>query len=650
MTDRHYLDLLSKEYPSIDAVSTEIINLSAICQLPKGTEYFFSDIHGEADAFAYLLGTASGVIRDKIEAIFQNSLAESERLLLSELIYRPEEVLATQQRMGQNHDWRRVTIFRLVQVCKSVASKYTRSKVRKKMPPQYAYVMDELLHADTEEKKEEYYTAIIEAIDATDIAEDFIIELCALIRQCAINQLHIIGDIFDRGPHADQVLDELMNYTDVDIQWGNHDIHWMGAACGNWACVASVVRAAINYNNFDLLEDSYGINLRPLSVFASEVYRDDPCSLFTPHLLDDNVYDPIDPALAARMHKAIAIIQFKLEGQLIARHPEYDMDDRSVLSRVDFEAGTLDIDGKTYPLRDTLFPTVDPKHPLALSPGEEELVRTLARSFTHSPQLCRHMRYLYNVGSIYKVANGNLLYHGCIPMQADGSFTKVKLDGKKQLAGRALLDAIEVIIREAYYGQEGSREQQNAGDFMWYLWCGKVSPIFAKNRMTTFERYFIADKATHAEKSDPYYQHVEGPEGRAACERILREFGLDPAQSRIINGHVPVHTGDGESPVKGGGLLFVIDGGISKAYQSKTGIGGYTLISNSHSLALAEHRPFAELRGTAFGQGPKVQIVERFPHRVSVRDTDTGARLLRDIAELKQLLAAYRDGEIREKR
>ncbi|MDL2294998.1 fructose-1,6-bisphosphatase, partial [Ruminococcaceae bacterium OttesenSCG-928-D13] len=563
------------------------------------------------------------------------------------LIYRPEQVLAAQRKVGMTKDWCRVTIFRLVQVCKSVASKYTRSKVRKKMPPQYAYIMDELLHADTEEKKEEYYTAIIEAIEGTGIGEDFIIALCGVIRQCAINQLHIIGDIFDRGPHADQVLDELMQYTDVDIQWGNHDIHWMGAACGNWCCVASVVRAAINYNNFDLLEDGYGINLRPLSVFAAETYRDDPCLRFQPHQLDDNVYDPIDSALAAKMLKAIAIIQFKLEGQAIARHPEYEMADRDLLSKINYEKGTITLKGKSYPLRDTAFPTVDPKKPLALTPEEEELVRTLARSFTHSPQLCRHIRYLYNNGSLYKIANGNLLYHGCIPMEKDGSFTTVEFYGKKR-SGRALLDELETMIREAYYAPEGSKTKENAGDFMWYLWCGKASPIFAKDRMTTFERYFVEDKTTHAERSDPYYAHVEGPDGRAACERILREFGLDPARSRIINGHVPVRLGNGESPVKGGGLLYVIDGGISKAYQSKTGIGGYTLISNSHYLALAEHRPFAELRGSAFGQGPKVQIVERFPHRMKVRDTDTGVRLQRDIDELKQLLAAYRDGELRE--
>ncbi len=644
MTNRHYLELLSKEYPTADAVSAEIINLSAICQLPKGTEYFFSDIHGEADAFSYLLGTASGVIRTKIEALFQNSVPEPERALLSELIYCPEEVLGAQKGMGQP-DWNRIVIFRLVQVCKSVASKYTRSKVRKKMPPEFAYILDELLHADTEENKEEYYTAIIGNIVETGIADRFIIALCRLIRQCSINQLHIIGDIFDRGPHADLVMEELLSFTDVDVEWGNHDIHWMAAATGNEACVANVVRLAISYNNFDLLEDGYGINLRPLSSFAAEVYSTDPCKLFMPHQLDTNIYDPIDAKLAAKMHKAIAVIQFKLEGKLIQRHPEYKLCHRALLSFVDFETGQVEIGGKTYPMRDTLFPTIDPKNPLRLTPREEELVYTLTHSFTNSALLAKHIRFMYNAGGMYKISNNNLLFHGCIPMEEDGSFKQVELDGEK-LAGKEYLDAIEAKIRNAFYAPEGSPEQRDAGDYMWYLWCGQDSPLFGKSCLTTFERYFVEDKETHKEEYNPYYILSRNKE---TCEMILREFGLNPEEAHIINGHVPVRMQDGEKPVKAGGLLFVIDGGISKAYHGRTGIGGYTLISNSHHLALVEHRPFEEVKKMRFRSAPRVEIVERFATRVQVGNTDTGTRIKGQIKELKELLAAYRAGTVREK-
>ncbi len=643
MTDRHYLELLAKDYPTVDAASAEIINLSAICELPKGTEYFFSDIHGEADAFSYLLGTASGVIRGKIEALFVNSVPEPERAALSDLIYQPKEFLESSE-LACDASWCRVVIYRLVQVCKSVTSKYTRSKVRKKMPAQFGYILDELLHADTEENKEEYYSGIISSIVDLGTAETFIITLCRLIRRCCVDCLHVIGDIFDRGPHADYVMEELMRCENVDIQWGNHDIHWMGAAAGNLTCMANVVRAGISYNNFDLLEEGYGINLRPLSAFAASVYRDDPCEVFRPHLLDENIYDPIDADMAAKMHKAIAVIQFKLEGQLIARHPEYNMQNRAVLARVDFAKGDVEVGGKRYALRDTLFPTVDPKDPLALSPGEAELMGALARSFENSRQLARHIPYLYNNGGIYKIANGNLLYHGCIPMTKNGAFDKVELFGKV-LSGRAYMDAVDELVRDAYYAPEGSPERRNAQDFMWYLWCGAKSPLFGKSQMTTFERYFIADKATHAEEANPYFKLIAK---REICEKILEEFGLSPAASHIVNGHVPVAEGD--SPQRGGGLLYVIDGGISKAYHSKTGIGGYTLISNSHHLALAEHRPFAEARKRGMCGAADIQVVELYPKRVTVKDTDTGCELTRRIGELKDLLAAYRDGDIREKR
>lgn len=645
LLEQRYLELLSKEYPTVDEVSAEMINLQAICCLPKGTEYFFSDIHGEADAFSYLLGTASGVIHTKIEALFQNSVPQAEREMISALIYRPDEVLHARQVLGEGEEWCRVTIYRLVQVCKSVASKYTRSKVRKKMPQQFAYILDELLHADTEENKEEYYTAIINAIIETGVATKFISALCRLIRQCSIDRLHIIGDIFDRGPHADFVMEELMSFSDVDIQWGNHDIHWMGAASGSEICVANAVRLAISYNNFDLLEDGYGINLRPLSTFAAEVYRDDPCQIFMPHQLDTNVHDPIDAKLAAKMHKAIAVVQFKLEGQLVARHPEYDMQERDLLSCINFTTNTVAIEGKQYPLKDTLFPTVDPEMPLELTPAEKEMVRTLTRSFTHSPLLQKHIRFLYNNGSVYKVANGNLLYHGCIPLDKTGEFEQVKLDGRL-LSGKEYMDAIDQKIREAYFAPFGSAQRKEACDYMWYLWCGKYSPIFGKSRIATFERYFIEDSKTHKEIYNPYYEFVDS---REVCEKILREFGLDPGHAHIVNGHVPVRPQQGESPIKGGGLLFVIDGGISKAYHNRTGIGGYTLISNSHHLALAQHRPFEEVRRGGFKASPRVDVVERYPKRRTVRDTDTGRDIGERIEQLNVLLEAYRDGRIRER-
>ena len=644
MTDRHYLELLAKDYPTIAAASSEIINLNAICCLPKGTEYFFSDLHGESEAFRYLLNSASGVVRDKIETLFQNSVGEADRALLSALIYQPEETLQAQQDRAGFEDWCRITIYRLVQVCRAVSSKYTRSKVRKKIPGQFAYIIDELLHADTEENKEDYYTEIICSIVNTGVAEPFITVLCRLIRQCCIDRLHIIGDIFDRGPRADQIMEELMGFQAVDIQWGNHDIGWIGAQAGNTACMANVVRQGISYNNFDLLEDGYGINLRALSTFAAQVYSDDPCALFAPHLLDQNTYDPVDAGLAAKMHKAIAVIQFKLEGQLIKRHPEYQMEDRILLDKVEFQAGTVRLDGEAYPLRDTLFPTVDPADPLALTVQEEELVHTLALSFSHSALLQKHLRFLYSNGGMYKCFNANLLYHGCIPMTEDGAFEHVSFGGK-ELGGKNYLDYIRGRVHDACFAPADSAAKQDAVDFIWYLWCGPKSPLFGKSKLAAFERYFIADPKTHTETLNPYYRLVEE---RPACEKILHEFGLDPAQSHIVNGHVPVKPRKGESPIKGGGLLFMIDGGISKAYHGQTGIGGYTLISNSHHLALAEHKPFEEVRRNLSQNAPRVQIVQLMPKRVTVRDTDTGKKLIRQIEELQDLLAAYRTGSLKE--
>lgn len=642
MRDLAYLKLLAKEYPSLKAASSEIINLIAICGLPKGTEYFFSDLHGEYEAFIYLLRSASGIIREKIRATYGYIIPEEEQVELANLIYYPDRNLNRIIQDGRGtEDWQRITVNRLVQICKEVSSKYTRSKVRKKMPREFGYVIDELLHVDyNDENKRVYYEEIIRSIIDTGIADKFIVALCELIQNLAIDSLHIIGDIFDRGPRADIIMNELMHFHDVDIQWGNHDISWMGAATGNPACVCNVLRIAISYNSFDVLEDGYGINLRPLSMFASKVYRDDPCSQFTPKILDENIYDAVDPGLAAKMHKAIAVIQFKVEGQIIKRHPGYKMDDRILLEAVDYSRGVVTIEGTEYPMLDTMFPTIDPKHPLRLTKEEDELLHTLIMSFRHSGLLHKHIRFLYTNGALYKCHNGNLLYHGCIPMRPDGSFEGMICNGE-ELTGRALMDYIGEQIHKAYFLSEDDPEKNGARDFMWYLWCGAKSPVFGKDKMTTFEHYFVADKVTHRERLNPYYKLSQQ---ETVCDRILQEFGLNGEGSHIINGHVPVKIKDGEMPVKANGKLFVIDGGLSKAYQKYTGIAGYTLIYNSHHLALAEHKPFnPEQENT-----PRVAIVEKMKNRIMVSDTDKGKELMAQIEDLKELSAAYRRGDIKE--
>lgn len=642
MRDQAYLKLLAREYPSVKAASREIINLTAITGLPKGTEYFFSDLHGEYEAFIYLLRSASGIIREKIKETFGHIIPEDDQVELANLIYYPDKSLADRTLDGKNNeDWQRITINRLVQICKEVSSKYTRSKVRKKMPAEFAYVIDELLHVDyNDENKRVYYEEIIHSIIETQTADQFIISICSLIQNLSIDSLHIIGDIFDRGPRADIIMNELMRFHDVDIQWGNHDVSWMGAATGNPACVCNVLRIAISYNSFDVLEDGYGINLRPLSMFAAKVYKDDPCTIFAPKILDENIYDAVDPGLAAKMHKAIAVLQFKVEGQIIKRHPEYEMDDRVLLEAVDFEKGTVMIDGKEYVMRDMQFPTVDKANPLKLSKEEEELLHTLVLSFKHSGLLHKHIRYLYSHGAMYKCYNSNLMYHGCIPMAEDGKFLEMDCGGRK-LSGRALMDYISDQIHKAYFLPEGDPEKDDARDLMWYLWCGAKSPVFGKDKMTTFEHLFVEDKATHKERYNPYYRLSQKIE---VCDRILEEFGLNSEGSHIINGHVPVKIKDGETPIKAEGKLFVIDGGLSKAYQKHTGIAGYTLIYTSHHLALAEHKPFEANREIT----PKVYIVEKMKHRVMVADTDKGRELKTRIEDLKELVAAFRRGDIKE--
>lgn len=642
MRDLAYLKLMSREYPTIKAASSEIINLMAIQGLPKGTEYFFSDLHGEHEAFIHLLRSASGIIREKISETFSHIMPEKEEVELANLIYYPEKVLNQLECLESADDeWQRVTIYRLVQICKVVSSKYTRSKVRKKMPKEFAYIIDELLHVDyNDDNKRVYYSEIIRSIIDIEVGDKFIVALCELIKNLTIDSLHIIGDIFDRGPRADVIMNELLHFHDVDIQWGNHDISWMGAATGNLACICNVIRIAISYNSFDVLEDGYGINLRPLSMFAARVYKDDPCERFLPQTLDENIYDAVDPGLAAKMHKAIAVIQFKVEGQIIKRHPEYEMNDRVLMEAIDFKRGTITLEGKEYPLVDTFLPTVDPDHPLKLNEGEEELLRVLQLSFLHNGLLHKHVRFLYSNGSMYKCCNSNLLYHGCIPMKEDGDFEELMLDGKSY-CGKALMDYLDQKVQNAYFMPEDSKEGADARDFMWYLWCGAKSPVYGKGKMTTFEHYFLDDPQTCKEPMNPYYRLSVKEE---YCDKILEEFGLSKEGSHIINGHVPVKIKEGESPVKAGGKLFLIDGGLSKAYQAKTGIAGYTLIYNSNHLALAEHKPFNPEEEST----PKVSVVEYVKNRVMVADTDKGVELAGRISDLKELVAAYREGILKE--
>ena len=647
MSDLKYLNRLAKDYPNIMAASAEIINLKAILALPKGTEYFLSDLHGEHEAFIHMIKSASGTIKAKIDEHYGSVLSEKDRDDLAALIYNAEAEIARRKKTEQNFDdWCATAIYRLITICKSVSTKYTRSRVRNRLPKYMDYSMDELLHADDDANRTNYYSQIINSVVECGVAEQYIIQLTESISRLAVDKLHIIGDIFDRGAHPDEILDYLMDYHDVDFQWGNHDIVWMGAATGNWACITNLLRMNISYNNFDMLEVGYGINLRPLATFAEKFYGDDPCEYFKPHILDKNKYDPVDEELAAKMHKAIAICQFKVEGQRIMAHPEYKLEKRLLLDKMDLEAGTVEVEGTVWPLRDTNFPTLDPDDPYKLSPEEEEMLNSLEASFLNSEKLQRHIKFLFTHGALYTKINGNLLYHGCIPMTEDGEFEWVELNDVR-LRGKALMDYLDDQVRKAYYAPRKSGETGRSGDIMWYLWLGGDSPLFGKEKMTTFERLFIADKASHKEPTRPYYKLIKE---RAACEKILKEFGLDPRTAKILNGHVPVKIKDGESPIKGGGLLYVIDGGISKAYQKQTGIAGYTFIFNSRFMALAEHKPYSPLQldGTQEFHSPVMKTVETMPERLLIVDTDQGAVLVEKVHDLEDLIEAFKEGLIKE--
>lgn len=647
-----YLQLLSSSFPTIADASTEIINLEAILNLPKGTEHFMSDIHGEYEAFRHVLKNASGAIKRKVNEIFGNTLRESEKKELCTLIYYPEEKLRIiKQKEKELDDWYLITLNKLVKVCQNVSSKYTRSKVRKSLPQEFSYIIQELLHESmVDPNKQAYVNGIFSTIIYTRRADDFITAMCNLIQRLTVDSLHIVGDIYDRGPGAHLIMDILCNYHNFDVQWGNHDILWMGAAAGNLSSMANVIRISMRYGNLATLEEGYGINLLPLATFAMETYADDPCEIFEPKISPtDSSYNEKTIRLITQMHKAITIIQFKLEAQIIDRRPEFEMNDRKLLEYIDFERGVFVYKGKEYELKDKNFPTIDPKDPYKLTQEEQELVDKIHFSFTHSEKLRKHVRCLYTYGGMFLLCNSNLLYHASVPLNADGTFKKVMIKGKEYW-GRKLLKKADQLIRTAYFDEDGEEDKAYALDYIWYMWCGANAPLFDKDKMATFERYFIADKALHKEKKGHYYTLRNNEE---VCKMILNEFGAEGPHSHIINGHVPVKIIEGEQPLKANGKLFVIDGGFSKAYQSKTGIAGYTLVYHSHGLQLVQHDPF-ESTQKAIEEGLDIKstsfVLELNSNRMMVRDTDKGRELSEQITDLKKLLVAYRTGLIKERK
>ena len=643
-----YLKSLARQYPNIAAASTEIINLQAILNLPKGTEHFLTDIHGEYEQFAHVLKNGSGAVRRTIDEVFENALSNKDKKSLATLIYYPIEKLDIVISEEDNiEDWYKITLHRLVQITKKVASKYTRSKVRKALPKDFAYIIEELIteKADISDK-EGYYNEIIHTIIRIGRAQDFIIALSNLIQRLVIDHLHIVGDIFDRGPGPHIILDTLMNYHSVDIQWGNHDILWMGAACGQLACIATVIRIAARYGSLDTLEDGYGINLIPLATFALDTYSNTNCDTFSIKYNTD--YNTKDLSLDMKIHKAIAIMQFKLEGQVIMKHPEFLMDDRLLLDKIDYEKKTVMAYGKEYSMNDTDFPTIDPNNPYALTPDEEQVMERIRQAFLKCEKLQKHVRFLYSNGGLYKVYNSNLLYHGCMPMDAEGNFLSVDVDGK-DYQGKQLYDILDNYARKGYYAKNDPAEMRKAQDYIWYIWAGPNSPVFGKDKMTTFERYFIEDKETHKETKNAYYSLLDRED---ILNKILDEFELDTKKSHIVNGHVPVELKKGESPIKCDGKLLIIDGGFSKAYQSKTGIAGYTLVANSHGMRLVAHEPFESMEAAVLHESDIFSdstVIEVAPVRIRVSDTDIGRELKDQIKQLELLLQAYRDGIIVEK-
>lgn len=643
----HYLEQLSEQYPTISKASAEIINLQAILNLPKGTEHFLSDIHGEYEAFSHVLKNGSGAVRKKIDDVFDSKISDAEKSALATLIYYPRKKIELVKKQEEDmHSWYKETLYRLIEVCKTVSSKYTRSKVRKMLPPDFAYIIEELITEKPEIlNKEAYYDAIVETIVELGQPEEFIIELSTLIQNLAVDHLHVLGDIYDRGQGSSQIMDRLMAYHSVDIQWGNHDIIWMGAAAGQLACVATVIRNSIRYGNLDTLEEGYGINMIPLATFAMDVYADDPCEVFV-FKGNAEIKNSNESTVVKKMHKAIAIIRFKLEGQLIRKWPEYGMDDRLLLEFIDYEKGTITLDGKTHKLRDTNFPTIDPKDPYRLTEQELEVMLRLRSSFLHCDKLQRHIDLLLRKGNMYRVYNGNLLYHGSVPLNEDGTLRKVNVYGK-EYAGKELFDVMEAYVRKAFYSKD-MKEQEKGADLIWYIWTAPYSPLYGRAKMATFERYFIEDESTWVEPKNCYYTLIEKPE---VADRILKEFGLEGNQYHIINGHVPVHRMRGESPVKCEGKVIIIDGGFSGTYRKRTGIAGYTLIYNSYGLTLTAHEPFESVEAAVKDEVDivsKREAVELVEKRILVGDTDAGRRMKRRILDLKELIEAYEEGLLAE--
>lgn len=643
-----YLTLLAKHFPTIAAAGTEIINLQAILNLPKGTEHFLSDLHGEHEPFLHVLKNASGVIKQKINLLYEKTMSESERKSLATLVYYPEEKLQIEQERNPDFaEWCETQLYHLIELSRLLSSKYTRSKVRKSLPKDFAYIIEELLHEDkNRHNKEAYYTEIVRTIIAIGRAPAFITALARLIQRLAVDRLHIIGDIFDRGPGADIIMDALVGYHSVDVQWGNHDILWMGAAAGAPACIANVVRVSLRYCNTDTLEEGYGINLLPLATFAMHTYAREDNIKFLPVIPTGKMFTEEDIELIRKMQKAITVIQFKLEGAIIKRRPNFNMDDRLLLDHMNLNNYTVRIGDVDYPLNDHYFPTIDPNDPYSLTPDEEKVVERLRASFAASEKLHTHVRFLYAKGSMYLAYNANLLFHGCIPMDETGEFTTITV-GDEAFTGKRFIDRLERLSREAYFHK--SKENREYGlDVLWYLWCGQNSPLFGKTKMATFESYFIDDKTTHKEAKNPYYKFRDDVK---MCEKILTEFGLDPDRAHIINGHVPVQVKDGESPIKADGKLLVIDGGLSKAYQKKTGIAGYTLISNSWGTQLVAHQPFTTTQQAVEEETDILSaktVLEQAGERLRIADTDTGKEIKQQIDDLMLLLQAYKKGYIKE--
>lgn len=655
--DMHYLQLLSQSFPTIAAASTEIINLEAIMALPKGTEHFLADIHGESEAFRHILKNASGNIKRKVNELFGNSIRESEKKELCTLIYYPEQKLELiKAREADLGDWYRITIHQLVKVCRDVSSKYTRSKVHKSLPEEFSYIIQELLHESLSDiDKAAYVSVIVDTIISTGRADDFICAICNVIQRLAIDQLHILGDIYDRGPGAHIIMDTLRQYHSWDIQWGNHDILWMGASAGNDACICNVLRLCLRYANLTTIEE-YGINLVPLATFALETYGDDPCEEFLPKLLPGNSMDDKECQLTAKMHKAIAVIQFKEEAAIFERHPEWGMLGRCLFNHIDYTQGICTIDGKAYEMKSCHFPTIDPKKPNKMTSAEADLMMKLHHSFRICEKLKKHIRTLLSHGCMYTVSNSNLLFHASCPLNDDGSLKEVEIYPGISYCGKDLMHNIGMMIRAAFTSNnsaESSTEEyphDYARDYFLYLWCGKDSPLFDKSKMATFERYFLKDKETYKEEKGNYFKLRDSED---VCDRILDAFEVKGNNRHIINGHVPVHASKGENPIKAGGKLMVIDGGFSEAYHSETGIAGYTLVYHSRGFQLVQHEPFTSQQDAVVREidiKSTTQIIEMSAHRMLVADTDKGTELKSQVVDLKELLYAYRHGIIKEKR